>query len=356
MYECLYGHTPFACESRQDTKLRILKHQNTLSFPNGPPEQPPISFHGLDLMMALIVEREDRLSSHVYQLNDYVQRRAFSNPGLIGDKSTQYCDHKGHFVFPNDAIDLKRHRFFRNIPWDELHMRRPPFVPRVKHGEDTKYFDEDGTISDISDSSDDEEMAGRAPADGLCPTNDKKRSEIKLTKKVPGSAVSHHQHEDQKIIPSVGLKMMIPNDQADATYEEIDVGKTPNPLISPDLVHAEKQDVGMKSPSNEGSTTTLVGCPMTAVADHVDSIQLAGEQAKKKQKKEKKRPRDKILRDAKCAKVAMDMRKKGAFLGYEYIRPNVSPVDVITEALQDASNQSTKVAGRVVSKDMKVID
>ena len=354
MYECLYGYTPFACESRQDTKLRILKHRKTLNFPSCPLERPPVSFQGLDLMMALIVEREERLSSQVYRYNNYLQRGAASNPGLIGDKATQYCDPQGHFVFPNDAVDLKRHRFFRNIPWEELHTRRPPFVPRVKHSEDTKYFDEDGTVSDMSESSEDGEMAGKLPCDVLHPATDNDHSDIKVTKNVPGSSVSHHQHEDQKIIPSIGLKGVNLDGQPTMACEESDVGKTPNPLLSPKQASAKKQDIGNESPSNEGSTTTLVGCPTTAAAEDLEASRAASEQPKKK-RKEKKRPRDKILRDAKCAKVAMDMRKKGAFLGYEYIRPEVSPVDVITEVLQESSNQSTKVASRVASKEVKDI-
>jgi hypothetical protein len=36
----------------------------------------------------------------------------------------------------------------------------------------------------------------------------------------------------------------------------------------------------------------------------------------------KLRPRDKILRDEDCAAVAMEVRKKYAFFGYEYRRSN----------------------------------
>jgi hypothetical protein len=39
-------------------------------------------------------------------------------------------------------------------------------------------------------------------------------------------------------------------------------------------------------------------------------------------KKEKKRPRDKILRDKQMGKNVLEIRKKGAFLGYTYRRPN----------------------------------
>ncbi|KAJ5237249.1 hypothetical protein N7489_007340 [Penicillium chrysogenum] len=49
----------------------------------------------------------------------------------------------------------------------------------------------------------------------------------------------------------------------------------------------------------------------------------AQEQAKDaEKKKEKKRPRDKILRDKQMSKTVLDIRKKGAFLGYTYRRPS----------------------------------
>lgn len=42
-----------------------------------------------------------------------------------------------------------------------------------------------------------------------------------------------------------------------------------------------------------------------------------------KHAKDKKRPRDKILRDPNLARRAMDVRKKQAFLGYTYRRPEI---------------------------------
>lgn len=38
-------------------------------------------------------------------------------------------------------------------------------------------------------------------------------------------------------------------------------------------------------------------------------------------KKEKKRPRDKLLRDPEVGRVVLEIRKKGAFIGYTYRRP-----------------------------------
>ena len=44
----------------------------------------------------------------------------------------------------------------------------------------------------------------------------------------------------------------------------------------------------------------------------------------KKAGKEKKRPRDRVLRDKVVGRQVLDLRKKGAFLGYTYRRPRFS--------------------------------
>lgn len=48
----------------------------------------------------------------------------------------------------------------------------------------------------------------------------------------------------------------------------------------------------------------------------------------RKRKKEKKRPRDKLLRDAEVGRTVMEIRKKGAFIGYTYRRPRFSLLDL----------------------------
>jgi protein-serine/threonine kinase len=40
-----------------------------------------------------------------------------------------------------------------------------------------------------------------------------------------------------------------------------------------------------------------------------------------KRKREKKRPRDKLLRDAEVGRAVLEIRKRGAFIGYTYRRP-----------------------------------
>lgn len=45
-------------------------------------------------------------------------------------------------------------------------------------------------------------------------------------------------------------------------------------------------------------------------------------------KKEKKRPRDKLLRDPQVGRAVLELRKKGAFVGYTYRRPTFSLPDL----------------------------
>lgn len=49
-----------------------------------------------------------------------------------------------------------------------------------------------------------------------------------------------------------------------------------------------------------------------------------GFQKMKRRKKEKKRPRDKLLRDPEVGRVVLEIRKKSAFIGYTYRRPRFS--------------------------------
>ena len=49
-----------------------------------------------------------------------------------------------------------------------------------------------------------------------------------------------------------------------------------------------------------------------------------GVQKIRRRKKEKKRPRDKLLRDPEMGRIVLEVRKKSAFIGYTYRRPRFS--------------------------------
>ncbi|RMD44011.1 hypothetical protein DV735_g1132, partial [Chaetothyriales sp. CBS 134920] len=212
------------------TKLKIMQHKDTLKFPSvEPPYQP--STEAIDLIKQLLVEKEKRLSSRNYRLNDYVGKQSSGKAVRFStEKSHRY---QGQFVCPDDAEDLKAHPFFRDISWGGMLTRRPPFVPKVQSWEDTKYFDDDATCSDVESASSD----------------------------------------------------------ADCTAESDMMG-------------------------GEDANTTM---SMT--------------------KTNQKRARDKILRDPTLGPRALKLRKKGAFIGYEYRRPRAVD-DVLRDVLNDADGFS----------------
>lgn len=155
-------------------------------------------------------------------------------------------------MYPEDAEDIKNHPFFYGIPWENMHDYNPPFTPRVRSWEDTKYFDDEGPVSDIdSGTSEDDSQA--------------------------------LQHDGAKLDPSHHRQ--------------------------------EAQIISLETPAAEPERELI----------HLPNM-------KQKKPKEKKRPRDKILRDPVVGKMALQMRKDSAFIGYGY-RKAKNITDVIEEAL-----------------------
>ncbi|KAF2124156.1 kinase-like protein [Dothidotthia symphoricarpi CBS 119687] len=260
LYECMYGSTPFFCENRQATKLRILDHRRHLSFP---PEQRyarpnidrvplmPVTRNAVDLMVRLLQDRQDRLSAKRYRENDWVFRDK-----AIGARRTRNFNNTGHIVFPNDAEDIKGHPFFRHIPWTTLHMTRPPFVPRVHGGQPiTKYFDDEAEIMSATDHLDSSSY------------------EVAQPETAAAALVSEAEATPVAETGSTGIRL------APTTYEQV--------------------------------CRTI--------------------QKMRYRKKEKKRPRDKLLRDPQVGRTVLEIRKKGAFMGYTYRRPRFSLSELESE-------------------------
>ncbi|KAH6709397.1 kinase-like protein [Leptodontidium sp. MPI-SDFR-AT-0119] len=246
LYECLYGHTPFLAEEggRQQTKLNILDHKSTFNFPH----KPIVSKRCQDLIRSIIQDKSTRLCSRRYRMKDHPST------------SHHVQDYAGRYVFPNDAEEIKAHKWFRDIQWDRLHMMVPPFVPNIKSVDDTHYFDEEDPISDFSESISGPPPTANEISDALKPFN----REIQVLAK----------------------------------------GFVERPHDSVKLRKAERE---------------------------IDAFAMCDEQkeylkafVKHYGRKEKKRPRDRLLRDKDTAPKVLELRKRGAFLGYTYrrFRPN----------------------------------
>lgn len=198
-------------------------------------------------MFKLIREKETRLCSRRYQMKDRAQLDSGRVPGFYG-----------RYVFPDDAEDIKSHRWFKNVAWGQLHSINPPFVPHIHSPEDTHYFDESGTLDDMSDS------AGRSTH---LPPNQ--------VKEILNGFRTSFQNLAAELIKE-------PYDTV--RLRRIDLRIDESPRMNP----AEKD-----------------------VMKHF--VRMYGH-------KERKRPRDRVLRDPETKDVAMDIRKQTAFMGYTWRR------------------------------------
>jgi hypothetical protein len=170
------------------------------------------------------------------------------------------CDYAGRYVYPHDAEDIKCHKFFRDIDWNHIHHMTPPFVPNIKSTDDAHYFDEEEPISDFSESVPTAQPTIEEIADALKPFN----REIQIL----ASGFIEQPHD------SIKLRKI---------EKEIDSFSV-----------SDDQKVYLKQ-----------------------FVKHYGQ-------KERKRPRDKLLRDRENAPKVLELRKQSAFLGYTYRRIRVT--------------------------------
>ncbi|RYN36769.1 Serine/threonine-protein kinase [Alternaria arborescens] len=80
----------------------------------------------------------------------------------------------------------------------------------------------------------------------------------------------------------------------------------------------------------ENETTPLVqpATQQNSIAKPTQALFAKSLQEMKRRKREKKRPRDKLLRDPDVGRTVLEIRKKGAFVGYTYRRPRFSLQDL----------------------------
>jgi protein-serine/threonine kinase len=172
--------------------------------------------------------------------------------------TTGYRDYAGRYVYPNDAEDIKSHRWFKDIQWERLHLMTPPFVPAIKSMDDTQYFDEEDPISDFSSS---HEYQPEPPTD------------MDLD-----GALRCFNREIQ----------ILARGYVAGTYD------------SARLRRIEKEIEGFVM--GDEQKEYLRGF-----------VRVYGQ-------KERKRPRDILLRDREIASKVLEVRRRGAFLGYSYRR------------------------------------
>ncbi|KAI1341500.1 kinase-like protein [Xylariaceae sp. FL0016] len=290
LYECLYGHTPFISEEggRQQTKRNIMNHKQTFAFP----QRPVVSKRCMDLMASLICAKEDRLSSKRYRYRE-LHPDPSSSPGRARERR-RYQDWTGRSVYPYDGEDIRAHKWFRGIAWEQLHLSPPPFVPQLNSLEDTHYFDEEDPISDWSESAPDTQ-SGSEPLD------------LALTNPLTGFQAP------DAFLPT-GLNLST-NDR------------------SPQKLAAIQAQLSSFPRHTRGMMAQFIGTPFDSVKlkrmdreiealTHHDA-QLAQQMklyVRTYGRRERKRPRDRLLRDRNTKGIVLEVRKQTAFLGYTFRR------------------------------------
>lgn len=286
LFECLYGRTPFYCENRQRTKEKIVQHRNTLEFPSDHERwaRPtcesrrmlaPPSSTVIDLLRAILTDKDVRLSSSRYRQSE----RGF---GRRLSAATNGPNPLARHVCVNGAEEIKAHRFFQGIAWSQLHLSQPPFVPRVKENQSiTKYFeDEKEIVSDDSSSF----------------FSIKERIDENADEEQLKVALGHH-YERWKA------------ERIEKQKRELGIEE-----YSDDELDRLKEHFGLNYEEWRAERIVQV-CEERAG----QAVEL--EPKPPRHRKERKRPRDKLLRDPTMARKVMELRKTNAFFGYTYRRP-----------------------------------
>lgn len=285
LFECLYGRTPFYCENRQKTKEKIVQHRSTLEFPcherwarptcESRRMLAPPSDTVIDLLRAMLTDKDVRLSSSRYRHSE----RAF---GRRLSAATNGTNPNARHVCANGAEEIKAHKYFQGIAWSQLHLSQPPFVPRVKENQSiTKYFEDEMDI--VSDAS---------------------SSYLSVRERI-----DEHADEEQ-------LRVTLGHHYDRWNAERIEKQKRELGIedYSDGELNRIKEHFG---PDYERWRAERI----VQVCEERADQGLGLESKPPRQRKDRKRPRDKLLRDPVMARKVMELRKKNAFFGYTYRRP-----------------------------------
>ncbi|KAK3903087.1 AGC/NDR protein kinase, partial [Staphylotrichum tortipilum] len=306
LFECIYGHTPFLSEEgRQQTKENILRHHETFGFP----PRPTVSRRCQHLMLSLITDREYRLCSERYRMKDLVTSTTApgsSSSSRAAGSSSRMHDFAGRYVFPYDAEDIKAHKWFRNTPWERLHELEPPLVPKLRSVDDTRYFDDGGSVSGPSESED--EDWDDAVAAVVADAHDGAAERAPETLAVAILAAPPHDAEGK--LRALGAWL--------AQQSQLLIGGSDGmgaPPHEAERAHLREFIRRYAPPSPTGMVT-----PMTTPGGVTPNANAGGGGGVGRRAREKRRPRDKLLRDTGTRRVVMEVRRRTAFLGYEWTR------------------------------------
>lgn len=337
------------------TSDHTQNHRSTFAFP----PRPLVSSRCQHLIASLIQEPATRLCSQRYQYKDMQQRSQIGSSAVNGTNQA-FTD---RFVFPYDAEDIKAHKWFRGVPWERLHELDPPFVPLLRSTDDTQYFDDEEPITDLSDSDDEDEDEALSQPESSTPVVDRRGvdgldgaaasgpivQEVLNAVPGPGSSAAttvNHVHLPMTLssVPPSPVREAAQSSvtpRAPATPVVAAAGTVTGTAAATTVPTASKKRAEREA--HLAKTLQPFDCGIQAAVRSwlnvpYDSLRLRnfemqvdaepGLRATERDtlkalvrlygKKEKKRPRDRLLRDPATKRVAMELRKKTAFIGYDW--------------------------------------
>ncbi|KAG8629022.1 hypothetical protein KVT40_002887 [Elsinoe batatas] len=342
LYECLYGRTPFYRESRQATKECIVRHEETLWFPEGERwSRPgsdyrrwlmPVSSLGMDLICQLLRSKDMRLGSRGYET---VEKRGLG--AMFARKEKEVT-----FVVAEAVDEIKAHAWFEGVPWGHMHQMVPPFVPRVREGQSvTKYFEDEKSIL-FEESEATSVEAGPGSVDGPDEGGEGywlRKARLQQEKRELGmmgkedesferlkrdvgpywecwksARVMEMEAAELNGVLHVAAEMQTivsPQMPPDEDVKTVPALGGPSPRLGVELPDKRLEKDSPPVDSQTASLTMPTRIPATKPS--TASLRPAAP-------KPKKRAKDKLLRDPALAKQVMEVRKKTAFLGYTFRR------------------------------------
>ncbi|GME24343.1 agc ndr protein kinase [Neofusicoccum parvum] len=292
LYECLYGQTPFYCQDRKDTKQKIVHHHHFLSFPpeqrwGGPPTErfplAAVSYAAMSLIKSLLTDKEIRLSSPQYRENDVCHD------------------------FPPRYHLRNHHRSF---------SLRSPVAASLQHASTAPLPGAlSGTHRHVS-----------ASATGM-PQQNHQRSFV-----FPDDAREIKEHPFFRGIDWGRLHLIRPpfvpqiragQDLTKYFDDETQILSSGDNADDPDAdsLSTSAADANSNRAADRGSANAAVNESELLVGAAGACAEREKTKGRAKNRKEKRRPRDKLLRDPLLKRQVMEARKKGAFVGYTYRRP-----------------------------------
>jgi protein-serine/threonine kinase len=255
----------------------------------------------------MVADKSQRLCSKRYQLKDAAVAELErldsrdSSTLMTDNSSTATRDGFGlaagrsmarQYVFPYDAEDIKAHKFFKGMPWDRLHMMPPPFIPKVRAEDDTQYFDDDFKSDPIDSSESASEADNNDGGDN--PTHPQKNGD-------PMDKDYAAKNEQEEKGGSI-----------DEALERFDINMQMKAL---GWIATPYDSSRLKDIEAEIGQLVISGLPTSDGEALIRFVERHG-------KRERRRPRDRLLRNAETKKISMELRKRNAFLGYTWRRMN----------------------------------